>query len=72
MTHESGTVRSSTNNNHKQGMDVLNLDEILDKLKLSERCKSPSLRQKLTDLVTIYQDRFAVNVGSNIPIRNRG
>jgi hypothetical protein len=53
-------------------MDVLNLDEILDKLKLSERCKSPSLRQKLTDLVTIYQDRFAVNVGSNIPIRNRG
>ena len=64
MTHESGTVRSSTNNNHKQGMDVLNLDEILDKLKLSERCKSPSLRQKLTDLVTMYQDRFAVNVGS--------
>ena len=64
MTHESGTVRSSTNNNHKQEMDVLNLAEILDKLKLSERCKSPSLRQKLTDLVTMYQDRFAVNVGS--------
>jgi hypothetical protein len=42
----------------------LAVDEILDKLKLNEKCNDAILRAKLRDLVEHYQDRFAVNVES--------
>ena len=56
--HAKKLARSSNNSS------ALSLSEILEKLKIEQRCKNLELCAALRKLVSIYQDRFAVNVES--------
>jgi len=56
--HAKKLARSSDNSSS------LSLNEIFEILKIEQRCKNPELSAALRKLVSIYQDRFAVNVES--------
>jgi hypothetical protein len=61
---EANEKRERVNSEGAKTLHTLTLEDIFQKLQIDNYCKHPKLRAMLRELVAIYKDRFAVNVGS--------